>query len=209
MAARSFAYHAHGTADSDKSCCYPWFVCHDKTLDQQCMLVQARAPMRNHLTSKDISGVHSVSRKLNDWFPSVCLSWLTQRSQKLRNVRGNECCVRFRSSAKRGGEFFFYLFIYFIFLIFIFIFFYWVCIFRSFSDLPNCPVSFMWKTARLYWLCRRSLERPYSTFDDVAHWRCSPSHHHCISGNVCIQLYMGLFQRRGCLNLALLRRKLG
>ena len=23
MAARSFAYHAHGTADSDKSCCYP------------------------------------------------------------------------------------------------------------------------------------------------------------------------------------------
>ena len=23
MAARSFGYHAHGTADSDKSCCYP------------------------------------------------------------------------------------------------------------------------------------------------------------------------------------------
>ena len=32
MAAQSSAYHAHGTADSDKSCCYPWFVCHDKTL---------------------------------------------------------------------------------------------------------------------------------------------------------------------------------
>jgi len=29
MAARSFAYHAHGTADSNKFCCYPWFVCHD------------------------------------------------------------------------------------------------------------------------------------------------------------------------------------
>ena len=23
MAAQSFAYHGHGTADSDKSCCYP------------------------------------------------------------------------------------------------------------------------------------------------------------------------------------------
>ena len=29
MAARSFAYHAHGTADSDKFCCCPWLVCHD------------------------------------------------------------------------------------------------------------------------------------------------------------------------------------
>ena len=48
MAARSFAYHAHGTADSDKS---PWFVYHDKTLNQQCMLTQARLPMINHLTS--------------------------------------------------------------------------------------------------------------------------------------------------------------
>ena len=48
MAARSFAYHAHGTADSDKS---PWFVYHDKTLNQQCMLAQARLPMINHLTS--------------------------------------------------------------------------------------------------------------------------------------------------------------
>jgi len=52
MAARSFAYHVHGTADSDKSCCYPWFVlCHDQTLNQQCMLAQARPPMINHLTS--------------------------------------------------------------------------------------------------------------------------------------------------------------
>ena len=32
MAARSFAYYVHGTADSDKSCCYPWLVCHDKTM---------------------------------------------------------------------------------------------------------------------------------------------------------------------------------
>ena len=32
MAARSFGYHAHGTAGSQgKSCGYPWFVCHDKT----------------------------------------------------------------------------------------------------------------------------------------------------------------------------------
>ena len=27
MAAQSSAYHAHGTADSDKSCCYSRFVC--------------------------------------------------------------------------------------------------------------------------------------------------------------------------------------
>ena len=51
MAAQSFAYHVHGTADSDKSCCYPWFVGHDKTLNQQCMLTQACPPMINHLNS--------------------------------------------------------------------------------------------------------------------------------------------------------------
>ena len=49
MAAQSFAYNAHETADSDESCCYPWFVCHDKTLNQQCMLAQACIPMINHL----------------------------------------------------------------------------------------------------------------------------------------------------------------
>ena len=32
-AGQSFAYHAHGTAGNDKSCCYRWFVCHDKTLN--------------------------------------------------------------------------------------------------------------------------------------------------------------------------------
>ena len=44
MAAQSFAYRDHGTADGDQSCCYPWFVCHDKTLNQQCMLARARPP---------------------------------------------------------------------------------------------------------------------------------------------------------------------
>ena len=29
----------------------PWFVCHDKTLNQQCMLAQACPPMINHRTS--------------------------------------------------------------------------------------------------------------------------------------------------------------
>ena len=43
-AGQSFAYHAHGTADSDKSCCYPWFVCHDKTLDQQCIAHSGSPP---------------------------------------------------------------------------------------------------------------------------------------------------------------------
>ena len=52
MAAPTFACYAHGTADSDKSSCYPWFVCHDRTLDQQCILAQAHALMMiNHLTS--------------------------------------------------------------------------------------------------------------------------------------------------------------
>ena len=37
MAAQSFGYHAHGTADSDKSCCYPWFVCHDQ-INNACSL---------------------------------------------------------------------------------------------------------------------------------------------------------------------------
>ena len=38
MDAWSFAYYAYGTAGSDKSCCYPWFVCHDKTFrNQQCI----------------------------------------------------------------------------------------------------------------------------------------------------------------------------
>ena len=29
----------------------PWFVCYDETLNQQCMLTQARPTMINHLTS--------------------------------------------------------------------------------------------------------------------------------------------------------------
>ena len=44
MAVRSFGYHTHGTADSDKSCCYAWFVCHDKTLNQQCLACSGSPP---------------------------------------------------------------------------------------------------------------------------------------------------------------------
>ena len=51
MAARSFAYHAYGTADSDKSSCYPWFVSRDKTVNQQCILTQARPPMINRIVT--------------------------------------------------------------------------------------------------------------------------------------------------------------
>ena len=58
MAAQSFAYHAHRTADSDKSCCYPWFVCLDKTLDQQCILGQARPSIINHLISYHFVTAH-------------------------------------------------------------------------------------------------------------------------------------------------------
>ena len=65
MATQSFAYHAHGTADSDKFCCYLWFVCHDKTLDQQCMLGQASPLMINHLTSKNMG--NNLSKSYNTY----------------------------------------------------------------------------------------------------------------------------------------------
>ena len=51
MAAQSFAYRVHGIADSDKFCCYPWFVCHDKTLNQQCITRSGSPTMINHLTT--------------------------------------------------------------------------------------------------------------------------------------------------------------
>ena len=51
MAAQSIAYHAHGTADGDKYCCYPWVVCHDIKLAMHPLLAQARPRMTNHLTS--------------------------------------------------------------------------------------------------------------------------------------------------------------
>ena len=38
MDARSIAYHAHGTADGDKFCCYPWLVCHDINSAMHCLL---------------------------------------------------------------------------------------------------------------------------------------------------------------------------
>ena len=38
MAARSIAYHAHGTVDGDKFCCYPWLVCHDISSAMHCSL---------------------------------------------------------------------------------------------------------------------------------------------------------------------------
>ena len=44
MAAQSYAYHAHETANSDKSCCYSWFVCHDKTSKQQCIARSGSIP---------------------------------------------------------------------------------------------------------------------------------------------------------------------
>ena len=49
MAARSFAYHAHGTADSDKSQGLCAMTKHKSAMDQ--VFAQARAPMVNHLTN--------------------------------------------------------------------------------------------------------------------------------------------------------------
>ena len=48
ISARSFAYHAHGTADGDKFCCYPWLECHDVKSAMHCSLRLAPA-MMNHL----------------------------------------------------------------------------------------------------------------------------------------------------------------
>ena len=50
MTAQSIAYHAHGTADGGKSCCYPWLVCHDIKSAMHCALRLAPT-MINHLTS--------------------------------------------------------------------------------------------------------------------------------------------------------------
>ena len=50
MTAQSIAYHAHGTADGDKFCCYPWLVCHDIKSAMHCSLRLAPT-MINHLTS--------------------------------------------------------------------------------------------------------------------------------------------------------------
>jgi len=63
MAARSFAYHAHGTADGDKFCCYPWpLVCHDIKPAMQYSLRLAPT-MINHLTS--LYNYHAVIRQSN------------------------------------------------------------------------------------------------------------------------------------------------
>ena len=45
MAAQSIAYHAHGTADGDKFCCYPWLVCYD--INQQCIARSGSPPDDN------------------------------------------------------------------------------------------------------------------------------------------------------------------
>ena len=50
MTAQSIAYHAHGTADGDKSCCYSWLVCQDIKSVMHCSLRLAPT-MINHLTS--------------------------------------------------------------------------------------------------------------------------------------------------------------
>ena len=42
IAARSIAYHAHGTADGDKFCCYPCLCA--MTLNQQCIARSGSPP---------------------------------------------------------------------------------------------------------------------------------------------------------------------
>ena len=63
MAARSIAYHAHGT-DGDKYCCYPWLVCNDIKSAMHPLLAQARPRMINHLTSY-VLGVPTIRDVFN------------------------------------------------------------------------------------------------------------------------------------------------
>ena len=74
MAARSFAYHAHGTANGDKFCCYPWLVCHDIKSAMHCSLRLAPT-MINHLTSIYVS-VSGRSQTL-----LCCIFWLCWQVQ--------------------------------------------------------------------------------------------------------------------------------
>ena len=55
LATSSFAYHTDGKADSDKSGCYAWFVCHDIS---SVLLTQAYPTMMKHLTSMDNGTVY-------------------------------------------------------------------------------------------------------------------------------------------------------
>ena len=61
------AYHAYGTADSDKSCCYSWFVCHDKTA----------APMSIFMHSPYLKRTQLLCMiwRYRLWAASLCLSW--------------------------------------------------------------------------------------------------------------------------------------
>ena len=76
MTARSFAYHAHGTADSHKFYCYPWLVYHDIKSAMQCSLRLAPT-MINHLTS--ISNCGSPGLKLT--IIPLCISTALLRSK--------------------------------------------------------------------------------------------------------------------------------
>ena len=51
MAARSFASMLMEQQTVTNPAVIAWFVCHDETLNQQCMLTQAHPTMINHLTS--------------------------------------------------------------------------------------------------------------------------------------------------------------
>ena len=73
ITAQSFAYRGRGTAESDKSCCYPWFVCHDKTLNQHCMLAQGfPVSLCNSLVSFSDLPNHPVNYVKNGKIMGLC-----------------------------------------------------------------------------------------------------------------------------------------
>ena len=87
MAARSIAYHAHGTADGDKFCCYPWLVCHDINSAMHCSLRLAPT-MINHLTSnKTWRNAYHPSYTCTDVHTPACPGpWHLYSSVKLFEV---------------------------------------------------------------------------------------------------------------------------
>ena len=72
------AYHAYGTADSGKSCCYSWFVCHDKTA----------APMSIFMHSPYLKWTQLlyVIWWYCLWAASLCLSWFAVNERSIVSI---------------------------------------------------------------------------------------------------------------------------
>ena len=76
------AYHAYGTADSDKSCCYSWFVCHDKTAAPMSIFMHSPYLKRTQLLC--------VIWRYRLWAASLCLSWFAVSERSIVSINFHE-----------------------------------------------------------------------------------------------------------------------